>query len=155
LGAPERIRVVTILGSPWFILADVCRVLEITDTTSASRRLDADEKQTLSADMFQDCNMRSGNFNGLGTFGAMPIIISESGLYSLILTSRKPQAKAFKRWITSTTAPGPHPRLSSASGQSPRVPRPTPTPSDFSPVGTSRFPWRDPHPLRMTGVKWE
>jgi prophage antirepressor-like protein len=83
--------VVTILGSPWFILADVCRVLEIGNPSMAASRLDADEKGITTVDT-------------LGG-GQSLVIVSESGLYSLILTSRKPQAKAFKRWITGTVIP--------------------------------------------------
>lgn len=74
-------------GEPWFVLADVCRVLEYRMASDAARNLDADEKDTQ-------------NVRTLGGEQEMTVI-NESGLYSLILTSRKPQAKRFKKWVTS------------------------------------------------------
>lgn len=85
-------------GNPWFVLADVCRVLEIGNPSMAASRLDDDEKHTLS-------NAEGGNFNGLGVIGAMPTIINESGMYNLVMTSRKPAAKRFKKWVTGTVLP--------------------------------------------------
>lgn len=74
-------------GEPWWVAADVCAVLEIVNSRDAMGRLDADEKGVASTDT-----------NG----GAQQVgIINESGLYSLVLGSRKPEAKAFKKWITS------------------------------------------------------
>lgn len=76
-------------GEPWFVAADVCRALDVDST--ATRRLDDDEKglhstQTLGGEQ----NMT---------------IVNEPGLYSLVLSSRKPEAKAFKRWITHDVIP--------------------------------------------------
>lgn len=85
-------------GNPWWVLPDVCRVLEIGNPSQAASRLDDDEKRTLTTD-------EGDKINGLGTVGAMPTIISESGLYSLILTSRKEAAKRFKKWVTGTVLP--------------------------------------------------
>lgn len=85
-------------GEPWFVLTDVCKVLEIRNPSDAAGRLDDDEKSTLAI-------TEGGNFNGLGAIGAMPIVINESGLYSLVLTSRKPEAKRFKKWITREVIP--------------------------------------------------
>jgi len=89
---PEPVRVTDQNGTPWFIAADVCRILEIGNTTQALQRLDADEQALISIE-------------GLSRGNDACNIISESGLYSLVLTSRKPQAKAFKRWITSEVLP--------------------------------------------------
>lgn len=93
------VRVVTRDGAPWFILADVCRVLDIGNPTAAASRLDDDEKNTLNIDDTErfSAGMRAGN----------PVmnVVSESGLYSLVLTSRKPEAKVFKRWVTGTVLP--------------------------------------------------
>lgn len=91
-------RVIDIDGEPWFILADVCRELEVGNPSDAAKRLDEDEKRTLD-------KVEGGKIKGLGTVGAMPTIISESGLYSLVLTSRKPNAKLFKKWITAEVLP--------------------------------------------------
>lgn len=78
-------------GSPWFVAVDVCRALEIRDTSNAVARLDDDEKGT------QIIRTLGGEQEFL--------VINESGLYSLILTSRKPEAKAFKRWVTHEVLP--------------------------------------------------
>lgn len=76
-------------GEPWFVAKDVCRALDVDDT--ATRRLDDDEK-----------GLRS--IQTLGGTQEMSII-SESGLYGLVLGSRKPEAKLFKRWITHEVIP--------------------------------------------------
>ena len=76
-------------GEPWFIAVDVCKALELTAT--ATRRLDDDEKGLHSTQT-------------LGGNQEM-VIINEPGLYSLVLGSRKPEAKAFKRWIVHDVIP--------------------------------------------------
>lgn len=81
-------------GNPWFVLADVCRVLEIANPSMAASRLDDDEKHTLS------------NAEGIAAAQVQTFtIINESGLYSIVLTSRKPAAKRFKKWVTGTVLP--------------------------------------------------
>ena len=75
-------------GEPWFVAADVCSVLEHTNPSMAIQSLDDDERAK----------------HYLGRQGET-WVINESGLYSLILTSRKPEAKAFKKWITSEVLP--------------------------------------------------
>ncbi|UOK49494.1 phage antirepressor (plasmid) [Bacillus tropicus] len=72
----------------WFVAKDVCEVLEIKNTTQAMQKLDPEERTMFNIG-------RQGETN----------IINESGLYSLIMTSRKPQAKAFKKWVTSEVLP--------------------------------------------------
>lgn len=81
---------------PWFVAADVCRALEIDKT--ATRRLDEDEKAAL--------RLTQTSSNGTEQ-GRDVTIINEPGLYSLVLASRKPEAKAFKRWITHEVIPRP------------------------------------------------
>jgi prophage antirepressor-like protein len=76
-------------GEPWWLAADVCDVLDLGNPTQALTRLDEDEKSTLIS-----------NEGGPGRR-----IINESGLYSLVLSSRKPEAKPFKKWITSEVLP--------------------------------------------------
>lgn len=78
-------------GDPWFVLSDVCRVLEIGNPSDAARRLDEDEKGV-------------DNIDTLGGAQEMTVV-NESGLYSLILTSRKPAAKRFKKWVTAEVLP--------------------------------------------------
>lgn len=85
------IRTVSIDGEPWFVGNDVCAVLEITDARQAVARLDDDER---------------GGFNVPTPSGHQEMrCINESGLYSLILTSRKPVAKRFKKWVTADVLP--------------------------------------------------
>lgn len=83
------VRTILLDGEPWFIAADVCTILEIQNPTDALLRLDEDEKGTL------------GSTEG----GPGRRIINESGLYSLVLGSRKAEAKRFKKWITSEVLP--------------------------------------------------
>ncbi len=79
-------------GNPWFIAADVCAVLEIGNVTMAMKRLDDDEQALISIEGLNRGNVPTNTVN-------------ESGLYSLILTSRKPEAKNFKKWVTSEVLP--------------------------------------------------
>lgn len=78
-------------GEPWFVLADVCRALEIGNASDAARRLDEDEKGVATVDTL-------GGEQRL-------TVVNEPGLYSLILTSRKEGAKRFKKWVTSVVLP--------------------------------------------------
>ena len=83
------VRTATINGEPWFVANDVCAILEIDRTQT--RRLDDDEKgvyliHTLGGDQKMS-------------------IVNEFGLYSLILRSRKSEAKSFRRWITHEVIP--------------------------------------------------
>ena len=89
------IRTVSVDGEPWFIAADVCRALEIGNPSMALSRLDEDEKSTLSLTEGTSPNGGNPNVN----------VVNESGLYSLVLGSRKPEAKQFKRWITHEVIP--------------------------------------------------
>ena len=73
-------------GEPWFVAVDVCKALEIKNNRDALGRLDDDEKGVVSTDTL-------GGEQEVG-------VVNESGLYTLVLGSRKPEAKAFKRWIT-------------------------------------------------------
>lgn len=88
---------------PWFVLSDVCRVLEIRNAGDAAARLDEDEKNSIRN---TDVNINIGNTDvNAGRGNPNVVIINESGLYSLILTSRKPAAKRFKKWVTSEVLP--------------------------------------------------
>lgn len=72
----------------WFVAKDVCDCLEIKNTTDALKRLDNDERSRFNLG-------RQGETN----------IVNEYGLYNLVLSSRKPEAKEFKRWITHDVIP--------------------------------------------------
>ena len=83
-----EIRTLTLNGEPWFAAVDVCIALDLSNPTIAVSRLDEDER---------------AKFN-LGRQGDATIV-NEPGLYTLILSSRKPEAKAFKRWIAHEVIP--------------------------------------------------
>lgn len=85
-----EVRMATIDGEPWWVAADVCSILEV-QSGRALTRLDEDEK-----------GMRSTHTPG---GDQLLTYVNEPGLYSLVLGSRKPQAKAFKRWITHEVLP--------------------------------------------------
>ena len=78
-------------GEPWFVLKDVCQVLGMHNSRMVADRLDADEKGVSQIDT-------------LGGKQEMTII-SESGLYNVILRSDKPEAKPFRKWVTSEVLP--------------------------------------------------
>lgn len=87
-----ELRTVEINGEPWFVGKDVAAALGYSDTNQALRRqVDAEDKLTRS-------------FDGSGQNREM-YIINESGLYSLVLSSKLPTAKKFKRWVTSDVLP--------------------------------------------------
>lgn len=81
-------------GEPWFIAKQVAEILEYSDAHKMASKLDEDEKS----------NRQIGGF-GPDTGGRGIICINESGLYSAILTSQKPAAKSFKRWVTHEVLP--------------------------------------------------
>jgi len=78
-------------GEPWFVAADVCASLELPETHKAVVRLDEDEKGR----------------NSIPTPGGQQemTVVNESGLFNLVLGSRKPEAKRFKRWVTHEVLP--------------------------------------------------
>ena len=78
-------------GVPWFVAADVCGALDLPDTHKAVSRLDDDERSTTAIHT-------PGGVQSMTT-------VNEPGLYSLILGSRKPEAKRFKRWVTHEVLP--------------------------------------------------
>lgn len=85
------VRIVEKDGEPWFVAKDVCDILALGNPRSSIALLDEDERGVHSMD----------TPSGKQEMG----IISEAGLYSLILRSRKPEAKAFKRWVTHEVLP--------------------------------------------------
>ena len=86
-----KIRVVMRDGEPWFVAKDVCECLDIDNPSQAVARLEDDERCLISNEALRA--------NGDTT------VVSEPGLYSLVLGSRKPEAKAFKRWVTHEVLP--------------------------------------------------
>lgn len=90
------IRTLEINGEPWFVGKDVAEVLGYSDTSKAIRvHVDEEDKQLFKVD--EKATLKTSNY---GIY-----IINESGLYSLILSSKLPKAKEFKRWVTSEVLP--------------------------------------------------
>lgn len=87
----QDVRVVLIDGEPWWVAADVCRILEITNVSQAVASLDEDEKGI--------CNVYTPGGN------QKMKCVTEPGLYGLVLVSRKPEAKEFKRWLKHDVIP--------------------------------------------------
>lgn len=87
----QQVRVIMIDDEPWFVATDICAALDLDNVTNAIKRLDDDEATLISikgSDQTRTTN-----------------IVSESGMYSLVLGSRKPEARRFKKWITSQLLP--------------------------------------------------
>ena len=86
-----KIRVIMRLGDPWFVASDACKCLELTNVSKACQTLDEDEK----------------GITKVYTLGGSQdmMLISESGLYTLIMRSNKPEAKVFRKWVTSEVLP--------------------------------------------------
>lgn len=82
------IRTIIVDDEPWFVASDICKALEIQNVTQAVQKLDDDERSMLNIG-------RQGNAN----------CVNEYGLYNLVLSSRKKEAKDFKRWITHEVIP--------------------------------------------------
>ena len=87
----RELRTVTIDGEPWFVANDVTAILNIGNTSQALSYLDDDERGVITNDTLGGPQLVS--------------IVSESGLYSLVLRSRKAEAKPFKRWVTHDVIP--------------------------------------------------
>lgn len=84
----SEVRTIEQNGEPWWVLADVCRILELTNPRATAERLEEDERRKLELP-------RQGE----------TWCINESGLYSVILRSDKPQAKPFRKWVTGEVLP--------------------------------------------------
>lgn len=89
-----RVRSVLKDGAPWFVAVDVCKALGLNQVTRAISRLDSDEGGLLEVPHPQNAD-KTIEINA----------VSEAGLYHLILCSKKPEARAFKRWITHEVIP--------------------------------------------------
>lgn len=87
----RQVRAITIDGDPWFVAVDVCKILDHSNHRMAVAGLDADEKGVSTTD----------------TPGGpqSTIIVSEAGLYALVMRSRRPEAKAFSRWVRHEVLP--------------------------------------------------
>lgn len=85
----NQVRSVAVNGDPWFVLADLCKVLELSNPTMVAKKLDLDERAK------SDLGLQERNVT----------LVNESGMYAVILRSDKPQAKPFRKWVTSEVLP--------------------------------------------------
>ena len=90
------VRVVEHNGEPWFVAGDVCQALNLGNVTEALRGLDEDEKAE-----FSISEVRSDGIAQARKY----VIISEPGLYALVFRSRKPEARAFSKWVRGEVLP--------------------------------------------------
>lgn len=86
-----NVRVAVVDGETWFVGKDICDALDIRNSRDAMARIDNDEKSSV---VLND-----------GSQGRNMGVVNEYGVYSLIMTSRKPEAREFKRWITHEVLP--------------------------------------------------
>lgn len=86
------IRVADNNGEPWFVAKDVCDALGIATNHLRERNRGLDDDEAVSLP----------NWEGKGS---APLIVSEPGFYKLVMKSRKPEAKAFQRWVTHEVLP--------------------------------------------------
>lgn len=94
----KLVRTINLKDIPYFVAVDVCDILELLDTSSALSRLDDDEKVILK-DKTRLQELEAG------AYVSQLALVNESGLYNLILRSDKPEAKPFRKWITSEVLP--------------------------------------------------
>jgi prophage antirepressor-like protein len=88
----NKIRTILINNEPWFVAKDIAKILEIKNVSDAIKDFDDDEKSDVVL-----------NYDGKTSGKAL--ILSESGLYALILRSRKPITKPFQKWVTKEVLP--------------------------------------------------
>lgn len=100
----REVRTLLIDDQPWFVAADVAAALCYRDAFNMCRNLDDDEKGTQIVSTPKRATKGVSTTDTLGGEQEM-LIINESGLYSAILRSRKPEAKRFKKWVTAEVLP--------------------------------------------------
>ena len=100
-----RVRVIMRLGDPWFVASDACDCLAISNARDALANIDDDDKLKLTKDEIDTVVSIDGIKCSVDSRVQSLNLVSESGLYDLIMQSRKPEAKAFKRWVTHEVLP--------------------------------------------------
>ena len=100
-----RVRVIMRLGNPWFVASDACDGLALSNVSEALADLDDDDKFKLTKDEIDTLISNEGIKCSVDPRVQSLSLVSESGLYDLIMQSRKPEAKAFKRWVTHEVLP--------------------------------------------------
>ena len=121
------VRVVMKEGEPWFVAKDICEILGLDNPSMAVSRLDDDERGVSNVDT---------------TEGKREMLtVNESGLYALIFTSRKPEAKRFRKWVTGTVLPEIH---KTGSYQGPAATSASQAMRSITSVGSSSAPFSTP-----------
>lgn len=100
-----KLRVIMRLGNPWFVAPDACGCLALSNVSEALADLDDDDKLKLTKDELNTLISNEGIKCSVDSRVQSLNLVSESGLYDLIMQSRKPEAKAFKRWVTHEVLP--------------------------------------------------
>ena len=100
-----RVRVVMRDGEPWFVASDACDCLAISNARDALANIDDDDKLKITKDEIDTVVSIDGIKCSVDSRVQALNLVSESGLYDLIIQSRKPEAKAFKRWVTHEVLP--------------------------------------------------
>lgn len=88
----RQVRVLTRDGSPWFVLADVCGVLDLSNPTMVAKSIDEDDLSTAEVIDSMGRNQTAR-------------VVAEPGVYQLVFQSRKPEAREFRRWVTREVLP--------------------------------------------------
>ena len=117
-----RVRVIMRLGDPWFVASDACDGLAISNARDALANIDDDDKLKLTKDEIDTVVSNDGIKCSVDSRVQSLNLVSESGLYDLIMQSRKPEAKAFKRWVTHEVLPS----IRKTGGYSVAQPKPQP-----------------------------
>lgn len=99
----NQVRTVLIDGEPWFVASDVTSILELANTSMAVQALDDDEYRIIGRSEMAVLTLSSTDSQKGGAQSMT--LVSESGLYSLVMRSRKPESKAFRKWVTSEVLP--------------------------------------------------
>lgn len=105
----EPIRVVIIDGEPWFVTADVCRILGLTNPSEATGTVDPGQTRrvnlrTITLKQIEDNDVYTGQ-KAYGRGNPVVGVVSEAGLYRLIMRSDKPAARPFQAWVTEELLP--------------------------------------------------
>ncbi|MEC5517920.1 BRO family protein [Enterobacter hormaechei] len=124
------VRTVMVGQAPWFFAVDVCQALGLSDTNKALLSVDDEDKR--------EHEQYSGS-------GRKPMLVNESGLYTLILKSRKKQARRFKRWITAEVLPSI--RATGAYNLSPNSSLP-----DFNDPASAARAWADEYEAKNKAI---
>ena len=120
-----KIRVIMRCSDPWFVASDACDGLALSNVSKALADLDDDDKLKLTKDELDTLTSSEGIKCSVDSRVQSLNLVSESGLYDLIMQSRKPEAKAFKRWVTHEVLPS----IRKTGSYSVAQPQPQPQPA--------------------------